>query len=1128
MMVRARLLLWLFSLLAVAVFLVASSPLEARDKEAVAGRRPWTLDDALNQLRLYPRDAYLQYVALQLGRQEKRTDEVIQKIRGAQGIVVGRGGNERAQRVDLFNLFSGALAVQESLQLDTMRGDQPGRPVPRKGEEDGASVSVAKLAGPRIQSHPWQKMLAGRKPDVGRLARHVPEDFYFIEFRSVVKLMEVMDQSDLWGTHLFHQTVQEARTQLVGERMKKQLAIETTKLLQPFYDAIVRDVAVTGSDLYLREGSDVTLLFGVKQPEVFKLRMDSFLTQAEKANPGARRTEGEYKGIRYVHVATSDRAVHVYSAYPTPDLHVRSNSLVGLRRVLDAIEGKGVRRLGDSDEFAYIRTLMPRGAKEEDGFVYLSDPFIRRLVGPGVKLTERRRMLCFNHLKMISHAALFYRTQYGKAPASLEELAKTGCCPGEFGKGEFVCPEGGKYSLSADGMTGVCSHHGSSSFLTPCCEIPVQTVSLAEAREYEQFLEEYNAYWRTFFDPIALRIQTTPKGYRAETIVLPLIDNTIYSQLAQILGGKPEPLDALPVPTRNIFSVAARLDKRALLASAGMEELLPETREGKLDESKAHGPDTVGMANRMKEIGLAMHNYHAPFNGFPSAMRFDKKGKRAGLSWRVAILPYLEQDALYKKFRLDEPWDSPHNKKLIAEMPAIYRPADAKLAAAGKTRLVAPLGDKVFLPRENTKRTLASIRDGTSNTIMMVEADDDHAVIWTKPDDLEVDLKKPLAGLAMRAPEAFLVLLGDGTVRFLRKSIKTETAAALFTVAGGEVVDISSREEVFLGINRGGPDNVIPEFVHRLNGGELLARGLGNQIGLHVCDAETMFDFNLPTALGLALGSFNGRRNIGGPDSLQIAAIVASLQSPVYVSLPVQDARVVDAFLTRLDDYLTEVSRDRSGWEGPIQIRQDFYRFAGPQAKHVRGYAFTFGPLTWRLFWGRIGKGLYIASKPFILEDLLAASEKQEQTPPAAQGPEAHGLIRLRPRHWNRVLADYRLGWAECNRQACQHNLGPLSSLHRALGEGKPSDDVEKSLRLAGMRLFGVQFFCPDAGRYVTSPDGKTVTCSIHGSATSARQPMVPSDKSSANRLMSELADVTLALTFLEDGLHAVVTIERK
>ena len=165
--------------------------------------------------------------------------------------------------------------------------------------------------------------------------------------------------------------------------MKAQLAIETDPLSRPFYDMVVNEVALTGSDLYFREGTDVTLLFAVKQPEVFKLRMDGFLEAAAKSRPDAVRSTGKILGVDYVAVSTPDRAISAWSAYPRPNLHVRSNSKAALARVLAAIDGRqGVARLGDAAEFKYIRTLMPRGDEREDGFVYLSDPFIRRIVGP--------------------------------------------------------------------------------------------------------------------------------------------------------------------------------------------------------------------------------------------------------------------------------------------------------------------------------------------------------------------------------------------------------------------------------------------------------------------------------------------------------------------------------------------------------------------------------------------------------------------------------------------------------------------------------------------------------------------------------------------------------------------------
>ena len=121
-----------------------------------------------------------------------------------------------------------------------------------------------------------------------------------------------------------------------------------------------------------------------------------------------------------------------------------------------------------------------------------------------------------------------YRTENGKAPKSLEDLAKAECAPGTFGQDQWACPAGGKYSLSDDGMSARNSLFGTASQLTPLIEMPLEDVARADADSYKQFLQEYSQYWRTFFDPIAVRVKITPEQLRLETVVLPLIDNSIY------------------------------------------------------------------------------------------------------------------------------------------------------------------------------------------------------------------------------------------------------------------------------------------------------------------------------------------------------------------------------------------------------------------------------------------------------------------------------------------------------------------------------------------------------------------------------------------------------------------------
>ncbi|MBI2826400.1 MAG: DUF1559 domain-containing protein [Planctomycetia bacterium] len=190
-------------------------------------------------------------------------------------------------------------------------------------------------------------------------------------------------------------------------------------------------------------------------------------------------------------------------------------------------------------------------------------------------------------------------------------------------------------------------------------------------------------------------------------------------------------------------------------------------------------------SNNLKQVGLAMHNSVATDGRFPPRAIFGKDGK-ALLSWRVAMLPYMEGEegqAVYKEFHLDEPWDSEHNKKLIERMPAVY--ANPNLNLPGKTNLLAVVGEGTIFSGEKGRR-VQEITDGLSNTIMVVEADADRAVVWTQPEDLKYDAKRPMAGLGGLRPGGFQALLADGSVRMIAQSIDADVLRALMTYAGGE------------------------------------------------------------------------------------------------------------------------------------------------------------------------------------------------------------------------------------------------------------------------------------------------------------------------------------------------------
>jgi len=190
-------------------------------------------------------------------------------------------------------------------------------------------------------------------------------------------------------------------------------------------------------------------------------------------------------------------------------------------------------------------------------------------------------------------------------------------------------------------------------------------------------------------------------------------------------------------------------------------------------------------SNNLKQIGLALHNYADAHKSFPPAYTTDKNGKPC-LSWRVLILPYIEEENLYKQFHLDEPWDSEHNKPLAAKIPRVYVSPNYA-GPPGRTNYLGIGGERgVFGGKEGV--SFRKITDGTANTIIVVEANNASAVEWTKPDPFVPDATNPTKGLTGLRPGGFNALMGDASARFIADRIDPQVLKALFTYNGGEAV----------------------------------------------------------------------------------------------------------------------------------------------------------------------------------------------------------------------------------------------------------------------------------------------------------------------------------------------------
>jgi len=261
--------------------------------------------------------------------------------------------------------------------------------------------------------------------------------------------------------------------------------------------------------------------------------------------------------------------------------------------------------------------------------------------------------------------------------------------------------------------------------------------------------------------------------------------------------GRGESTDAALLPLLDFAKAALdkgelKLDGKALTATMGGELDVSMKKAMAAFPAWAEA-ETARMqaSNNLNQIGIALFNYHDA-NGHCPQDVVDGDGK-AILSWRVQLLPYIEQDNLYRQLDLTKPWDDAANKKFVEQMPVTFKFPGRETKEKGFTyfqMVTAPnviKGGSPFLV-PGRKLSLTGITDGTSNTLMVV--DGETAVNWLKPGDLPYDPKK-LPKIGDPKTGRFLAAMGDGSVRWFDvKKLGEKKLHALITIDGGEVVNI--------------------------------------------------------------------------------------------------------------------------------------------------------------------------------------------------------------------------------------------------------------------------------------------------------------------------------------------------
>jgi len=455
-------------------------------------------------------------------------------------------------RHQLYDMTTGAAAITESLARERML---KGRPEPRTNRV----VDVSTLPGITIAEHPWQKMMGGQKPAPEPLADCVPHDQFYVTFHNLDAFYGFTDLLDQWGGDIMRAVQVQSRDYQVRPRYEEQLCLPDGKflrkalpkeLLKRVTESLIRDIAITGNDLAFKDGTDISVIFHTRDK---KLLMTIFepLLDAARAKHGNRlkETTSKHGKVEIASFTTPTRDVSLHRA-GVGDFLIYSNSRVALERILDTI-AKERPALSASLDFQYMRTVFRRDTKEEDGFAFLSDAFIRNYVGPATKIKAKRRYEALTSLHVATQAALYVGAETGTLPRDTQELLKASRLRAD----ELEVPEGSRVVWNGTRQEAVSSAYNTIHFQTPLIELPI-----GERDDYAAFRADYLRLWRRFFDPMGFRLKMTDTKVKLEAYILPLIESTQYADLRQITGGAGVKLDLGRLASDTLAQLFLNLD----------------------------------------------------------------------------------------------------------------------------------------------------------------------------------------------------------------------------------------------------------------------------------------------------------------------------------------------------------------------------------------------------------------------------------------------------------------------------------------------------------------------------------------------------------------------------------------
>lgn len=425
------------------------------------------------------------------------------------------GARRRFTRSDpsLYQMFSGGRAVAENLRLDRDLNDV------LRGEELDLVASLAEIEGIEVAEMDWSERLVGLTPDLDRLATVIPADQHAVFFPSFASFVEIHDAAQGRGLSLAGALDPRGGGGDLLGFYGNQLGIELDQLARILGSKAVESLALTGSDPYVRTGTDVALWI---EPRLEQALYADLAARQERAAAaaGVELEEGTLGRAQWRGAQSIDRTFSSYLVR-VEGLLLLSNSRAQVERCLALFsEPQAHPSLASLDEYRWFRHRYGVSNPGEDAFAFLSDPTIRRWSSPRWRIGAARRTRA---------AAILADTSAEEARWILEGGGEE-----RIHEEEVALPGGDSLWIGPAGVRS--STYGTQGFLTPIAELGFDRVSEAEKNAYDRFRETYQRQWRTVFDPIGVSIAVDRGQFDLDLTILPLIGNSDYREFKDIAG----------------------------------------------------------------------------------------------------------------------------------------------------------------------------------------------------------------------------------------------------------------------------------------------------------------------------------------------------------------------------------------------------------------------------------------------------------------------------------------------------------------------------------------------------------------------------------------------------------------